>query len=457
MMLGLKKEAIKVSGGGVKTYSFHTFGIKKRGAYVLEGRDALNCNCKDGRLKGGIGVKAYADSSGDKIPVSITQENASVFVTTSNTDASPTPKRQVYLVDQNGYLYWRNPSTNKAEQKLFLGPGVDHCVLKTESGRIYNIFVGTADIAITKDGTSFTSQLLDGLRGGCIAGKRLITARYNGEIRYSKVFEPFAASSSDPDGSGIIYMPPGYGEVVGIKEYGGEVYVFCERGIFRMAVFAKASDFTLKNIPYNGGNICLRSMVVSGKGIVFLASDGAYCVNGDSVKRICEHLPIGPCDVHQLCATGYGNGFVMIDYARKMQTGAEGKRIVIDTDCEDGFFANAYGALGGNEYTHGLSEVCIFTQDDVNVRRGQTPYFTSVPLDFGTKKNKRLKTLRLQGDGQITVTIRCGDVEQSYSLSFIDGVAQTRLTGKGKAVTLTFQLHPWAVVEDVEIDYIVEK
>ena len=167
-MVGLKKEARKISGGGVKTYSFHTFGIGKKGAYVLEGEESLNCTCKGGRLKGGIGVKAYVDRYGSKLPVSISQANAGVYFTTTTGTSLNT--KLVYLADQNGYLYFRNPSTNKTEQKVFLGPSIDYCCLTTETGSVYNIFVGTADVVLTTDGSSFTSKLWDGMRGGCILG-----------------------------------------------------------------------------------------------------------------------------------------------------------------------------------------------------------------------------------------------------------------------------------------------
>ena len=455
-MLGLKKQAIR-GRGGVKTLSFHTFGMGKRGSGSLRGDRALNCSCKGGRLRGGVGVKPYEDPSGNKLPVLVTTSNAAVYLTTSNTTGTVVGAgAQVYLLDKNGQLYLRNPSTTRAEQKIFLGPSVDHCALKTEEGKIYNLFCGTGNVVSTMDGTSFSSKLLDGMRGACILGKRYIMARYNGEIRYSAVFSPFEQSSSDPDGSGIIYLPTGYGEVVGMKEYAGEAYIFCEKGIFRLTVSANASNFTLKNIPYKGGNICLRSMAVSEKGIVFLASEGAYCVNGDSVKRICEYLDIGPCNVYALCATGYGNGFFMIDYTKQTEDGGESRRLVVDTDCEDAFFTDEYGALGENEYTLVMGQVGIFTKDEEGIRRGQTPYFTSVPLDFGTSKNKRLKSIRVRGSGGVTVTVQCGGVEHSYPLTFVDGEAKTRLMGKGKAVTLTFALKPWAVVEGVEIEYTVE-
>ncbi len=452
-MLGLKKGAIKTSGG-IKTASFHTFGIGKKGMGVLEAYDSLNCSCRDGKLRGGVGVKPYVDIYGNKISVIVTTSNAAVYMATSNAGTGST---QVFLLDKNGYLYLRNPATTKAEKKIFLGPSVDYCALKTEQGAINNLFTGTADVVLTMDGSSFNSKLWSGMRGGCILGNRYVVARYNGEIRYSAVFAPFAQNTSDPDGSGKIYLPAGYGEVVGIKEYGGAAYIFCERGIFRLTVSAKASDFTLKNVPYKGGNICLRSMAVSEKGVVFLASEGAYCVNGNYVKRICRHLPIGPCDTYELCATGYGNGFFMIDYAQKTENGGVSKRIVIDADCEDGFFTDAYGALGENEYTLVVGQVSVFTKDETSIRRGKTPYYTSVSLDFGTRKNKRLKTLRLRGSGMLTVTVRCGKTERSYTLTFENGEAQARLIGKGKEVTLSFQLEPWAVVEGVEMDYSVEE
>ena len=88
--------------------------------------------------------------------------------------------------------------------------------------------------------------------------------------------------------------------------------------------------------------------------------------------------------------------------------------------------------------------------------RGRTPYFTTKALDFGTRKHKRLKALRLQGCGEVTVTVRCGETEHSYPLTFVDGQAQTRLMGRGREFVLTFELKPWASVENMEIDFTVE-
>ena len=454
-MVGLRKKAVKASGG-IKTLSYHAFGMGKTGVETLECYDSLNCSCKGGVLRGGVGVKPYKTITGEKVSVIVTVSNTTVYLANSTTE-SGIDSIQIYLVGTDGYLYLRNPSTKRAEKKFFLGPSLSHCALKTEDKEIHNLFAGTADVAMTKDGTSFSSRLLDGSRGACILGKRYVLVRYNGEIHYSAVFSPFAKSSSDPDGSGTIYLPTGYGDVVGMQEYGGAAYIFCEKGIFRLTVSAQASAFTLKNIPYKGGNICLRSMAIAEKGVIFLASEGAYCVNGDSVKRICEYLPIGPCDARYLCSTGYGNGFILIDYKKKVSTGTEIKRVAIDADCEDAFFADEYGALGGNEYTLVMGQVGIFSKDEEQIRRGVNPYFTSKPLDLGTKKNKCLKALRLQGFGEIIVHVRCGDRERSYPLTFVDGQAQTRLMGKGRSVTLTFELKPWASVEGVEIDFTVEE
>lgn len=454
-MLGLKKRAIKGKKES-KTASFHQFGIGKKGAGVLQVFDTLNCSCRDGKLRGGVGLKPYEDAYGNRTTIlMLAGDFAGAHLATSKNGS--TESKQVYIVGKDGYLYLRNPQSMQGIKKLFVGPSVDHLAMRMETGEIRNLFSGTADVAMTTDGTSFSNRLWDGMRGSCILKGRYILARYNGEIRYSAVFSPFEESSSDPDGSGTIYLPASYGEVVGMKEYGGEAYIFCEKGIFRLTVSAKASDFTLKNVPYKGGSICLRSMAISEKGIVFLASEGAYCVNGDFVKRICEHLPIGPCDHNQLCATAYGTGFFIIEYTQKKPAAAEKKRLVIDTDCEDAFFTDFYGTLGGNEYTLMSSLLCVFTKDETSVKRSQLPYYTSVPLDFGTRKTKRLKRLRLKGSGEVIVIMRCGAAAHSYVAIFQNGEAEIPLWNKGKTVMFTFQMKPWSYLEGMEVDYTVEE
>ena len=181
---------------------------------------------------------------------------------------------------------------------------------------------------------------------------------------------------------------------------------------------------------------------------------GVYRLCGDKVERICEYLPIGPCDTGKACRVAYCDELVVFDYYKQTDEGEEVCRLVVYADGKDGYFSEVYGSLGGNQYAYMQRNVYYFEKDCKEIQHAETPFFTSERLDFGTDKKKYLKTLTLKGKGSVTVGVRCGEAEKTYPLVFENGVAQARLQNSGKEFSFTFYLDGGCTIEGMQVEYV---
>ncbi len=428
---------------------------RKEGKNVLRPAAYRNCDFRDGKLKGGLGIKALADSNGDPVSVKFNGQLAGVYFALTNAGGEE-DFLMTYLVDTNGWLYRYNADSGAAMRLICLGNGIKQSAFRGEDRSIYNLFSGDKSAVATKDGSYFSTVFSGSLLGGCVCGKRYFVLHSKGELFYSAPFVPHQKGSEDVDGEGTLYLPAGYGEVRGMAEYGGKVYIFLQRGIFKLTVSAKATDFTMEKIPYAGEEICLDSMAVMQKGVAFLALDGVYLVSERGAERLCEDLRSLPYADRERCFVGRADGMAIIEYTVKEEGEAVKKRIVVDGD-GTWYETERNGSLRGDECVVLNGDVYRYTTFGEDVQRKNEPYFTSEGLDFGTRKNKRLKTLRLRGKGTVKVQVKCGEKKRAYSLTCKGGGAQTRLLEKGEVFSFTLFPYEDAVVESMEIEYCEEK
>ena len=439
-----------------KTAVFHSFGEEGKDAKNLRPYAYENCDCRGGKLRGGIGLKKVQDSSGNDVTVKINGGAAMhTFLVTLNQDGV-TDSSAIYVVNMDGYLCLRNASTGVVTQKTLVGGHAEHFALKAENKAIYNIFCGEKSAVGTLDGEAFRSIFNKTNVGGCLCGKRFLLLTPNGELHYTAALAPYETENTDPNGKGVIYLPANYGAPVGIKAYGGSAYIFFERGICKLTLSATASEHTLKEIPYQGGNICIRAQATMNAGILFLAREGVCYLRNDRVERICEHLPIGPCATDKISNVGYCEDVVMFSYYKEGADGVEVKRLALYGDGADGYFAEPYGPLGGNAFACMQGKIYRYAKDCAGVEHGKASVFTSEELYFGTDKKKNLKTLQVRGKGQVAVGVKYGDSEQTYPLTFENGVAKTKIFGRDEAFAFIFYLGSGALVESVEIGYVTE-
>ena len=454
-MIGLRKTPLRGKEKR-RRVAFRSFGEKEQRERNLSPFSYQNCDCRGGVLHGGIGVKKHLDSSGQEIAVGMPSGIGvtNIFFTTLNKDGTQANTSAIYTVGIDGYLYMRRDN-GSVLQKVLVGANAKHCAMKTEKKIIYNFFCGSKGAFCTLDGATFKNLLNVDCLDICVCGKRCLILTKNGELFYSAALQPLNMGSADPNGMGIIYLPVEYGSPKGMKEYGGKAYIFFEKGICRLTVSAIANEHVLEKIPYNGGEICLGGQATTSDGILFLAKEGVYYLRNGGVERICEYLNIGPCKTNKNCTVGYCDDVVIFSYY-KNGTVLTPKRVAVYMDGKDGYFTDAYGALGGNAYTYIDGKVYRYEKDCEDIQRAKTCLFTTELLDFEGRGCKRLKTLSLRGVGSVTVTVKSEKKERSYSLVFKNGIAKTKLREKGDAFSFAFEVDAGSFVSSMDVEYVTE-
>ncbi len=430
---------------------FNGFGYKEG---YLQPKESCNCDTRGGTLKWGVGLVLYKDMDGKTMSC----KNVPTVIDSAafKLEKDGVVSIEVYVIDADGYLY-RRRSDGYCVKVDRMGKRLCHSVMKMENGEVYHFLSAANAVFYTKDGETLTKLASGTIRGSCICGMRFMYALKNGELHY---LSPLAFSSSEGEGSngsGVIYLPEGNGNVVGLREFGGSAYVFFEKGIYRLTPAADAREFTLTKVEFAGGTVCWGAMISTGKGVLFLATDGLYLVQDNRAEKVFKHIPIPLCDATYLCTVGRYEELFFLDFRAYEGEEVTLLRLALDMEKEDGYYLPVYGTLSedGPAFLYGY--FYTFAKDAQTIRRSTSPSYLGERLNFGTEKAKRLKKVRIKGEGNVDFCVQCGDAVGSYMLSMKDGFAESRLAERGE--DFYFLLYPskYARVDGIEVTYVVEE
>lgn len=444
-MLGLEKSTVKKKNSQ-KGYAFDSFSIEKK-ANAMFLQQNMNCECRDGALRCGVGVTPVYNDSGGQLFYNTTTDLEGIFVGRLSDGTLV-----VFLARADGGLYGLNITSGEIAKRVTLGVNVTHCTMRDENGNVYLLFSGDTGAYCTINGRSFIQIALGEFVGSCTAGRRFFIATQKG-VLYSKPLNPRILDEGPHDG-GELNLPSGEEKVFGICSLEEKVYLFTERSVFRLSVSAKATDFRLEKLAFSGGYICKRSAIAVGEGIIFLAEDGAYRLHGEQIEQIHTPLHIRPYDVSTVCKTGCCEGYALIEYVEKTASGEQHTvRLAISSDGKRVFVTDNFGCLGGNEYTGVLAGVHRFTCADPTSLYRRAIKGQSVEMDFGSTKRKRLRKIRLQGEGSVRVDITANGSTHQHVLAFSDGKASASLYSVGERFTFGFYLSPGSEIRSGSVEY----
>ncbi len=429
-----------------KRAKFTSFSEKEGGRYALRGK-SVNCDLTGGSVKGGIGLLPYSEEGlSANMPVS----TKAVYELALN-NGSASDSKGIYLVGSDGGLYRSHLTTGEVTKLVTIGDRLTHTAFRDDSRKTYHLFCGDAKAMITTDGVSFILLGEEAYRGACIVKGRCFFVVAPSILRYSAPMEPMK-TEGDSDGGGALFLPTLHGEATGVCAENECLYVFMERGIYRLETAASSRDFQLTQIEYAGGKISRGSMIATGKGIFFLAQEGAYRLQNDRVERVCAWLDIQPIDGE--CTVGRCEDIVLIEYFAE---GGGRKRLAMYTDGADGFFTEPYGALGGGELTYQSSLVFRFAKNSPRTMYRRAAKFSGEPLDLGSAKRKQLRRLRLFGDGEARLGLTVDGFTYSYALTVSGGVSEIPLRMRGRVLKIDLFPSAGACLTGLEIDYAVEE
>ncbi len=454
-MIGEKKRVLK-GNTLLRRVKFDGFSMREENG-KLSFADGLNCDCKGGILRRGVGVAPYLDGDGNLFLVSYATGAYGVYPSAINEGEGEEDQPTWYFSGKNGYACRYNSDTGKIEKKKSLTGEIRYHSLKDNTGKIYHLISGGEEAHYSVDGDMYFQIFSGQIKDACVAGGRYFIASSGSKLYYGALYDPSNTAGGAEEG-GQLLLPTEFGDIRNLEEQKGYLYILCERAICRLLVKPRASEFLLERVAYDGGEICAGSAVRTGEGIAFLALDGAYLLRGEKTEKICEELRIRPAEGGSVCRKGFADGLVLIEYEQLLKSETkEKRRVALYADGSGGFFTDDYGDLGGREFTLISGFMHRFARDSYLTIYSRTPVFKTGELDFGSEKIKTFKKLRLTGRGRVRVQVTCDGSTREYTLSFEKGIAQTRLLGKGRSIALEIALIEVAEVYSVEVDYLSEE
>ncbi len=432
------------------TVVFDCFGEKARGK-TFPVKKNWNCDCVDGKVRRGIGAEVLLREDGE--PISLTANNArEAFPVAWNDGSGMADGKSMFLVKLDGYLCTLDEQTGEMDRKLKIGTRSSHCSFRGENGKIHNLFCGEYAIVHTVDLSTYSELLTGNLRGHCVSGCRYFALMKEGVLRCSAPYQPNYFLESL--GGVSVYLPSDFGEGVGLAAIGDWLYIFMERGIFRLQSRADSIDFLLEPIGYGGREIFYGSVLAVGERIMFLTEQGLHIVKGKEVKKVCEHLDIRPVHGSTVYRVGQIDGMAIFDFCAVREDGYKARRrIAVYTDGSDGFYMDDTVPLAPSGYACSLASVYRFKKNSEEGIYTVAPHLESEKMQLGTSKRKRLKAVRFYGEGEMRLTVKVDRQVHIYDLSFVEGIAQTRLFEKGKSFIFTLMPKAKSVIGRMEVDY----
>lgn len=435
-----------------KKVTFDGFSTANGGKGKLVATAYKNCDCRGGILRPGVGVKPYLTADGSRIYIAANNVD-NIFSVRFQANATEAQTENFMVVLSDGALCEVN-ATGRTEVRAQFGTPFSHQAVKTENGKIVNMFSCPQRAACAKNVTTYSDCATGEVLGCCIVGGRSFIGLGSRIIQYSKphAIDDFGVAT---DGGGKLYLPDGDGEIISLQTDGECLYVFLEKAIFRVKVRADGMDFVMEEVTYAGGEICAHSMAIQDGGIVFLSVSGVYFLQGKKAEPICVDLSIRPVDAKYVCGVGYCEELVLIDYQALDEDGYKVVyRVAISPREKAGFFCERNGTLGGNDLCVIAGVVYQFVKGAENTVYTHMPQFEAGRLDFGTRAKKYLKRLCIQGRGDVEVLVQGDGKSIRYFFELYNAMDDARLISSGKEFVLRIYPALGAEVRSLQIEYV---
>lgn len=425
---------------------YDTFALAERqgenGVFSLD--LANNCELSKDGARVGVGVSAFTLASG----------NVSYDWNLS------APKSFFYHGEKFGFLsdenkvYFYDESTRKFLLAHTFDGEMTAVEAQDRNGEYHLCFVGEAGVYFYEGETEMVLLSQNSfLPLACVFQGRIFTASANA-IAFSAPFQAGDFAQSIDDGGNIVF-PANTGEVVSVAATSTAVFFFCQYGIWKLTAAGSARDFRLESVGFTGGEILRGSAcaVASSKGekIFFFTESGVFRLDDSGVESICRNLALPLKREGQVCEHAPLDGQVFYSY-RALDQSVRG--VVIDVETEKAY--HAFTAEG----------VCKLRGDAVAVVDGLVyvikkgaplPTWRIAELiaektDFQLSGRKTLKSLRVLGEGQITLSLRCGRKTKTFTLQPQNGEIKVDVKMKGEYFRVRFVLTENARLRGLEAE-----
>lgn len=417
---------------------------KKRGA--LTAVDAVNCDCKDGVLRASKRWRRLKKGNGAEDVCDVSNPRAIGYARALNTETQAYDTR-MWILAENGDFYYRKDENSGFTLTLRGLEGADVFSMVAGDEPLLCLLADGRCALMKGDGTVFETRLKHSCAGGAFFKHRLFVGVAPSDIVYS--FPEMPSDFTEREhGGGRFRLSDGNGKIVAMKGFGEKLYLFFESALMVLDGAGAAQDFKVRPIPYAGGKIFGRSVVVGNKAMYFLATDGVYRFNGKQCERLFFDRVKPPARETGLTAAAAAQGKVFIRYQTQEN---EAVTLLFYEDGDDCFYMDEMTAMSSE-----MGGMVVFIDEnkyfcclDENGDLGAKGHFVGAETDFGIAGRKTVTKLRFFGEGEFTFTMKNGGRVLKRTVVFENGQAEVRMSERGESFVFDFALEKGAKIEKI--------
>ena len=435
-MVGVKKEKIKARSLK-KTFVFKKFQLLGEGLDdVIYASSSKNCACFDGVLQGGVSYEnAFEKEYGHDLYYSSNMIMQAGYL---EGKLNKNENRTIILLQANNKIALLNFNTYKFVDVYAFKENVKMLQFTDKNLDVHTLFYGEKGVYEFKmeDGPVLKDEGV--VKGACVLLDRVFYGYQGGKIVFTAPGEVFKDKNTTDD-SGELYLGTSKGEIIEMVALENSIYIFFERGIMRLKVSGSARDFVLENIYYDGKIILPNFIVVKSDEIYFSSENNRYCLRANKAQLLKDlyKAPFAYSRIRKVIAF-QGCFIVYVDDAANQQNAY----FVIQEDGQiyEVFKLNGLGLLEKRVCVSRSGIMFNLCLGDGEILSGESYWFTSKWIDFGTSEKKMIKELTFKGEGRVTVTLRFEGGEHTYELDLSSGVASVKPLIKARNVQFHFVL-----------------
>lgn len=422
------------------------FSLQEGGRYALKANYSNNCDCHNGELRAPLQWVQLVKTDGSLVEAVPANTRKIAVIKVYDVD-SKTYSERFCAFTESGEFFTQASIDEEFESKGegFYDVGIVRFADPNPSYRLAILMENA--IVLWKDDDSYdVTVVTDTKRFGCYFKHRIFVGVKPSKLIFSEAerAENFIESMYD---GGTVAFPNVGGEMVGIHPFGGYLYLFFEYGILRLDVGGEAKQFVAKEVEYSGGRILGRTIQKGGRGIYFMAMDGAYSFNGERVEKVLDGYALLPTKETDLDRSGSFHGRILFYYL----TDEGYKTLVLYEDKKDGFYMDGLSILTAEEggrclFTDETGHICQLEEQGNIGRKG---VFLGAETNWGVEGRKTLTKLRLEGVGELLVTVRTEGRVCTRRVCLQGDWTEVPLSERGEVFRLDFMLEPGTQIKNM--------
>lgn len=429
-----------------------SFSLQERGNNVLFSQNSINCDCRFGTLKSGMGGAPLLKSDGSTHTCP-DETITHIVIRKDLNNTTKTYTERIGVLTDEGDFFLQSALDGEFTQVTMgmTAPGIVQ--FAGLDSRYKLAILSDASCTFLLEDDSFEMALVDDMNHvGCFFANRMFVGVKPSSVACSEPEDVQDFTPSIHDG-GLVRFPNVGGMLVAMQVYDERLYLFFEYGILRMDVKGSVKDFSAEQLSYTGGKIYGKSVCTGQRGIYFLASDGVYHFDGKGAKRVLDGFAICPKQETFLESGAAFAGRVFLRY----MTGTDYQTLVFYEGEESGYYTNFFPMFNKDE-----GGKCLFTKSDHKIyefsergTEGGSGLFSSEETDLGTGTRKTLTNLYFTGQGSFTLTVKSGGRKFVRGVSLANGRAEVRLSESGERFSFEFTLPYGAEVRSMSAAYLL--